>query len=51
MAGKMKYVFYVPVVQQVVHDNLPFRNGTSSQNFGEEPMFIFFLSVTSNFFI
>ena len=40
MAFKMKYDFYVPVVRQVPLDNVPLRN--SSQNFSEEPMFIFF---------
>ena len=43
MAYKMKYDLYVPVVQQVALDNMPLRNGHISQNFSEEPMFIFFL--------
>ena len=43
----MRYNFYVPVVQTVVLDNVPLRNGHSSQNFSEEPMFIFF-SIVNN---
>ena len=43
MAYKMKFDLYVPVVQQVALDNMPLRNGHISQNFSEEPMFIFFL--------
>ena len=42
MADQMKHDFYVPVVQQVALNNVPLRNGPSSQNFGEEPMFNFF---------
>ena len=38
MAYKIIYGFYVPVVRQV-----PLRNDHSSENFSEEPMFIFFL--------
>ena len=34
MADKMKHDFYVPVVRQVALDNVPFKNGTSSKNFG-----------------
>ena len=42
MADKMKYDFYVPVCWQVALDNVPLRNGPNSQNFSEEPVFIFF---------
>ena len=35
--------FIVPIVRQVALDNVPLRNGPSSQKFSEEPMFIFFL--------
>ena len=41
--AEMKYDFYVPVVRQVAFDNVPHRNGHSSQNFSEELMFIFFI--------
>ena len=34
MADKMKHDFYVPVIQQVALNNVPFRYGHSSQNFG-----------------
>ena len=43
MVDKMKHDFYVPVVRQVTLDNMPLRNGLSSQNFSEEPMFILFI--------
>ena len=43
MADKMKHDFYVPVVGYVALYNMPLRNDPSSQNFGEEPMFICFL--------
>ena len=43
MRDKIKYVFIVPIVRQVALDNVPLRNGPSSQKFSEEPMFIFFL--------
>ena len=43
MADKLKHDFYVPVVRQVALDNVPLRNGPCSQNFSEEPLFIFFL--------
>ena len=43
MADKMKHDFHVLVVRQVALDNVPRRNGHSSQNFSEEPMFIFFI--------
>ena len=43
MEYKVKYDFYVPVVQQLALDKVPLRNGHSSQNFSEEPMFIFFI--------
>ena len=33
----------MPIVRQVALDNVPLRNGPSSQKFSEEPMFIFFL--------
>ena len=33
----------MPIVRQVALDNVPLRNGQSSQKFSEEPMFIFFL--------
>ena len=36
-------IFYVQIVRQVALNNVPLRNGPSSQNFGEEPVFIFFL--------
>ena len=39
----MKHVFIVPIVRQVALDNVPLRNGPSSQKFSEDPMFIFFL--------
>ena len=39
MADKMKHGFYVPVVRPVALYIMPLRNGPSSQNFGEEPMF------------
>ena len=42
MADKMKHDFYVPVVRQMALDNVPLRNGHSSQNVSEEPMFILF---------
>ena len=44
MAYKLKSDLYVPVVRQVALDNVPLRNEHSSQNFSEEPMFIFFYS-------
>ena len=47
MADKMKHNVYVPVVRYVVLDKVPLRNGHSSQNFGEEPMFIF-VSIVKN---
>ena len=43
MVDKMKHDFYVLVVQKVALGNVPLRNGPSSQNFGEELMFIFFI--------
>ena len=43
LRDKIKYVFIVPIVRQVALDNVPLRNGQSSQKFSEEPMFIFFL--------
>ena len=43
MRDKIKHVFIVPVVRQVALDDMPLRNAPSSPNFGEEPMFIFFL--------
>ena len=43
LRDKIKYVFIVPIVRQVALDNVPLRNGPSSQKFSEEPMFIFFL--------
>ena len=43
MAYKIKSDLYVPVVRQVALDDVPLRNGHSSQNFSEKPMFIFFL--------
>ena len=39
----MKSDFYVLVVRQVALNNVPLRNANISQNFSEEPMFIFFL--------
>ena len=42
MADKMKHDFYVAVVHLVALDNVPLRNGPGSQNFSEEPIFIFF---------
>ena len=42
LRDKIKYVFIVPIVRQVALDNVPLRNGPSSQKFSEEPMFIFF---------
>ena len=45
MADKMKQEFYVPIVRQVALDNVPLRNGPSSQKFSEETMFIFFSMV------
>ena len=39
----MKHDFHVLVVRQVALDNMPIRNDPSSQDFGEEPMFISFL--------
>ena len=44
MAYKMKSDFYVPFVRQVALDNVPLKNGHSSQNFSEESMFTFFYS-------
>ena len=35
---------HVLTVRQVVLDNVPLRNGLSSQNYGEEFMFLFFYS-------
>ena len=32
----------MPIVRQVVHDNMPLRNGPSFPKFSEGPMFIFF---------
>ena len=43
LRDEIKYVFIVPIVRQVALDNVPLRNGPSSQKFSEEPMFIFFL--------
>ena len=43
MVDRMKRDFYVPVGRQVALDTVPLRNGSSSQNFSEEPMFICFL--------
>ena len=34
--------FIVLIVWQVALDNMPLRNGPSSQKFSERPMFIFF---------
>ena len=39
----MRQVFDVPVVRQLALDSVPLRNSTSSKNFYEEPMFIFFI--------
>ena len=47
MEEAMKHDFYVSVVRKVALDNVPLRNNPSSQNFGEEPMQIFF--VVKNF--
>ena len=41
-ADKMKHDLYVPIVRQVALDYVHLRNGPSYQNFGEEPLFIFF---------
>ena len=41
LRDKIKHVFIVPIVRQVALDNVPLRNGPSSQKFGEGPMFIF----------
>ena len=41
MSEEMKHDFYVPVVRQMALDKVPLRSGSSSQNFGKEPMFIF----------
>ena len=38
----MKHVFIVPIVRQVALDDVPLRNGPSSQKFSEGHMFIFF---------
>ena len=43
LRDKMKHVFIVPIVRQLALDNVPLRNGPSSQKFSEGPMFIFFL--------
>ena len=42
-ADKMKHDLYVPIVRQVALDYVHLRNGPSCQNFGEEPLFIFFV--------
>ena len=33
---------FLPIIRQVALDNVPLRNGPSSQKFSDEPMFIFF---------
>ena len=45
-AGKMKCDFDVPAVGHVALDNVPLRNGATSPNLSEEPMFILFYSET-----
>ena len=42
LRDKMKHVFIVPIVRQVALDNVPLRNGPSSQKFSEGPMFIYY---------
>ena len=46
LRDKIKYVFIVPIVRQVALDNVPLRNGPSSQKFSEEPITLFTLSLT-----
>ena len=41
-------IFYVPVVRQVALYNVPLRNYRSSQNFGKEPMLIFYCEIFPN---
>ena len=43
MADKMKRDLYVLVVREVALDKVPLRNDPSSQNYGEKPMFMFFI--------
>ena len=43
MPDNMTHDLYLPVFQEVALDTVPLKNGHSSQNLDEEPMFIVFL--------
>ena len=42
LRDKIKRVFIVPIARQVALDNVPLRNGPSTQKFSEGLMLIFF---------
>ena len=49
MAANMKHDVYVLVVRQVALYSIPLKNGPSSQNFGDECLFMFiFFSIVKN---
>ena len=43
MTNRWQTCFYAPVVKQLALHNMPLRNSHSSQNSGEEPIFMFLI--------